>query len=61
MYFVNIYRYTILAPNSFPAGFVDAKKVTECILSAIQLEANDYRLGHTKARIGNLHKFRGLV
>ncbi|GFQ86252.1 myosin heavy chain, muscle [Trichonephila clavata] len=42
------HRYTILAPNSFPQGFVDAKKVTECILSAIQLEANDYRLGHTK-------------
>ncbi|GFV63845.1 myosin heavy chain, striated muscle [Trichonephila clavipes] len=37
------HRYTILAPNSFPQGFVDAKKVTECILSAIQLEANDYR------------------
>ncbi|XP_042900309.1 myosin heavy chain, muscle isoform X1 [Parasteatoda tepidariorum] len=42
------HRYTILAPNSFPQGFVDAKKVTECILTAIQLEANDYRLGHTK-------------
>ncbi|KAG8196055.1 hypothetical protein JTE90_007800 [Oedothorax gibbosus] len=42
------HRYTILAPNSFPKGFCDAKKVTESILSAIQLEANDYRLGHTK-------------
>ncbi|CAL1262322.1 unnamed protein product [Larinioides sclopetarius] len=43
------HRYTILAPNSIPQGFVDAKKATECILTAIQLEANDYRLGHTKA------------
>lgn len=51
-YFINTNRYTILAPNSFPKGFCDAKKVTESILSAIQLEANDYRLGHTKARIG---------
>lgn len=42
------HRYTILAPNAVPQGFVDAKKVTECILTAIQLEANDYRLGHTK-------------
>jgi len=56
------HRYTILAPNSFPQGFVDAKKVTECILTAIQLEANDYRLGHTKIffRAGVLGKLEEL-
>ncbi|XP_076329205.1 myosin heavy chain, muscle-like [Tachypleus tridentatus] len=43
------HRYTILAPNAVPKGaFVDAKHATEKILEEIQLEANDYRLGHTK-------------
>lgn len=41
-------RYSILAPNAIPSGFVEAKKVTESILSSLQLEANDYRLGLTK-------------
>ncbi|XP_022251923.1 myosin heavy chain, muscle-like [Limulus polyphemus] len=43
------HRYTILAPNAVPKGaFVDAKHATEKVLEDIQLEANDYRLGHTK-------------
>ncbi|XP_076373054.1 myosin heavy chain, muscle-like isoform X2 [Tachypleus tridentatus] len=43
------HRYTILAPNAVPKGsFVDAKNATEKILEAIQLEANDFRSGHTK-------------
>ncbi|XP_076340339.1 myosin heavy chain, muscle-like isoform X1 [Tachypleus tridentatus] len=43
------HRYTILSPNAVPKGaFVDAKHATEKILEDIQLEANDYRLGHTK-------------
>lgn len=41
-------RYTILAASAVPKGFVDAKKVTEAVLGAIQLDANDYRLGNTK-------------
>lgn len=31
-----------------PKGFVDAKKVAEAVLEAIQLDKNDYRLGSTK-------------
>ncbi len=42
-------RYSILAPNAIPQGsFVDGKIVTEKVLAALQLDANDYRLGHTK-------------
>ena len=41
-------RYSILAPNAIPQGFVDGKVVTDKVLSALQLEANDYRMGHTK-------------
>jgi len=41
-------RYAILAPNAVPPGFVDGKLVTEKVLAALQLDENDYRLGHTK-------------
>ncbi|XP_076337304.1 myosin heavy chain, muscle-like isoform X5 [Tachypleus tridentatus] len=41
-------RYTILAPNAVPKGFIDAKQATDKVLDAIQLEANDFRLGITK-------------
>ncbi|GIX99464.1 myosin heavy chain, muscle [Caerostris darwini] len=41
-------RYTILAASAVPKGFVDAKKVCEAVLEAIQLDKNDYRLGNTK-------------
>jgi len=41
-------RYSILAPNSFPPGFTDGKVVTEKVLAALQLDQNEYRLGHTK-------------
>ncbi|XP_055948536.1 myosin heavy chain, muscle-like isoform X5 [Argiope bruennichi] len=41
-------RYTILAASAVPKGFVDAKKVAESVLEAIQLDKNDYRLGNTK-------------
>ncbi|XP_071040141.1 myosin heavy chain, muscle isoform X4 [Parasteatoda tepidariorum] len=41
-------RYTILAASAVPKGFVDAKKVCEAVLEAIQLDKNDYRLGSTK-------------
>ena len=42
------YRYAILAPNAIPQGFVDGKVVTEKVLTALQLDANEYRMGHTK-------------
>jgi len=41
-------RYSILAPNAIPPGFVDGKVVTEKVLLALALDSNDYRLGHTK-------------
>merc|ERR1712240_606005 len=37
-------RYSILAPNAIPEGFVDGKKVTENILVALQLDPQEYRL-----------------
>lgn len=40
--------YTILAASAVPKGFVDARKVAEAVLEAIQLDKNDYRLGATK-------------
>jgi len=41
-------RYSILAPNAIPEGFVDGKKVTGNILQALQLDPQEYRLGTTK-------------
>ncbi|XP_052774021.1 myosin heavy chain, striated muscle-like isoform X10 [Mya arenaria] len=41
-------RYSILAPNAIPQGFVDGKVVTEKILTALQMDPNEYRLGSTK-------------
>ncbi|XP_076442373.1 myosin heavy chain, striated muscle-like isoform X3 [Babylonia areolata] len=41
-------RYSILAPNAIPQGFVDGKQVTDKILSALQLDTAEYRLGTTK-------------
>ena len=48
---IHNHRYTILAPSAVPKGFVDAKKATEGVIDAIQLDSNDFRYGHTKARI----------
>ncbi|KAJ8318328.1 hypothetical protein KUTeg_003419 [Tegillarca granosa] len=41
-------RYSILAPNAIPQGFVDGKQVTEKILNALQMDQAEYRLGSTK-------------
>ena len=41
-------RYTILAPNAVPSGFVDGKIVADKVLAALNLDANEYRLGNTK-------------
>lgn len=42
----------ILAPQR-EGKFVDAKQTTAAVLQTIQLDENDYRLGHTKARISS--------
>lgn len=41
-------RYSILAPNAIPKGFVDAKKATENILKDVALSDELYRCGSTK-------------
>ncbi|CAF0977389.1 unnamed protein product [Rotaria sordida] len=41
-------RYSILAPNAIPKGFVDAKKATENILKDVALSEELYRCGTTK-------------
>ena len=41
-------RYSILAPNAVPKGFVDATKATGAILKDIALSEDLYRLGQTK-------------
>lgn len=43
-------RYTILAPNALPKGFVDARAATEKLLEATKLDDGEYRLGFTKVR-----------
>src|SRR6218665_172743 len=40
-------RYSILAPNAIPTGFVDGKVASEKVLAALNLGDN-YRIGHTK-------------
>uniref|UniRef100_A0A2K5Z9U2 Myosin heavy chain 16 n=1 Tax=Mandrillus leucophaeus TaxID=9568 RepID=A0A2K5Z9U2_MANLE len=41
-------RYQVLNPNVIPQGFVDNKKASELLLAAIDLDANEYKIGHTK-------------
>ncbi|XP_046579044.1 myosin heavy chain, striated muscle-like [Haliotis rubra] len=41
-------RYSILAPNAIPEGFVEAKVVSGKILEALELGQDEYRLGNTK-------------
>lgn len=41
-------RYSILAPNAIPQGFVEGKVVSEKILLALQMDTAEYRLGNTK-------------
>ncbi|KAK6169002.1 hypothetical protein SNE40_020136 [Patella caerulea] len=41
-------RYSILAPNAIPEGFVEGKTVATKILQALELDTNEYKLGSTK-------------
>merc|ERR1712226_1367603 len=42
-------RYTILAPNAVPAGFIDGKDASAKVLAAIPgFDQDSYRIGHTK-------------
>ncbi|XP_072044348.1 myosin-16-like [Amphiura filiformis] len=56
-------RYTILAPQAVPAGFIDTRKAADLLLSQLTLEPNEYRMGHTKVFfragvLGNLEEMR---
>ena len=44
-------RYSILAPNAIPKGFVDATKASGDILKSINLPEDLYKLGNTKVYI----------
>ena len=37
-----------MAASAVPEGFADGKVVTEKVLQALQLDNNEYKLGHTK-------------
>ena len=39
-------RYSILAPNVIPRGFVDGRVVTEKVLEYLQTDPSEYRLGN---------------
>ena len=43
-----LHRYSILAASAVPEGFCDGKEATDKVLTALQLDKNEYRLGHTK-------------
>ena len=59
-------RYSILAPNAVPKGFVDATKASGAILKDIALAEELYRLGHTKVFfkagvLGQLEELRDIA
>lgn len=45
------YRYKILAPAEVDKAAGDPKKAAEAVLDAAGLDADQFRLGHTKARL----------
>ncbi|XP_008055333.1 LOW QUALITY PROTEIN: myosin-16-like [Carlito syrichta] len=55
-------RYQVLNPNVIPQGFVDNKKASELLLAAIDLDVNEYKIGHTKVffRAGILAKLEDM-
>lgn len=52
------YRYRILNPNAIPEGqFIDNKKAAEKLLGSLDIDHNQYKLGHTKVSIPVLVRF----
>lgn len=41
----------MLNPNVIPQGFVDNKKASELLLGSIDLDVNEYKIGHTKVAL----------
>lgn len=46
-------RYQVLNPSVISQGFVDNKKASELLLGSIDLDVNEYKIGHTK--VGSSH------
>eukprot|EP00800_Vazella_pourtalesii_P011055 TRINITY_DN266_c0_g1_i10.p1 TRINITY_DN266_c0_g1~~TRINITY_DN266_c0_g1_i10.p1 ORF type:complete len:1836 (+),score=613.33 TRINITY_DN266_c0_g1_i10:92-5599(+) len=42
------HRYAILAPRAIPEGFMDGRKVSESLITALELDKNEYRIGNSK-------------
>lgn len=40
--------YQVLNPSVIPQGFVDNKRASELLLGAIEVNTNEYKIGHTK-------------
>ncbi|KAM9583763.1 LOW QUALITY PROTEIN: uncharacterized protein MYH16 [Trichechus inunguis] len=55
-------RYQVLNPRVIPQGFADNKKASELLLKAIDLDVNEYKIGHTKVffRAGILAKLEDM-
>ncbi|XP_001511881.2 myosin-16 [Ornithorhynchus anatinus] len=55
-------RYQVLNPSVIPQGFVDNKKASELLLGSIELDVNEYKIGHTKVffRAGVLAKLEDM-
>ncbi len=43
-----LFSYSILAAAAIPTGFVEAKEASAKVLEALQMDADKYKLGHTK-------------
>lgn len=51
------HRYRILNPNAIPEGqFIDNKKAAEKLLGSLDIDHNQYKLGHTKVNVFFLYE-----
>lgn len=41
-------RYKLLTPGVLPEGFVESAQAAKLMLEALELDSNEYRIGHTK-------------
>lgn len=54
--FYFLLRYRILNPSAIPEGqFIDNKKASEKLLGSLDIDHNQYKLGHTKVSMGKMH------
>lgn len=51
------FRYRILNPSSIPEGqFIDNKKAAEKLLGSLDIDHEQYKLGHTKVGFVSVFK-----